>query len=92
MTCLLALLGALFPRILLVAFWLTGYGGRAFDTLLVPLLGFFLMPYTTCFYAIALNNFGGLKGFGLALLIIGVIFDLGNWRGTQAGYRRHRVR
>lgn len=91
MPCLLALIAAFFPRLLLVVFWLTGYGGRAFESILFPLLGFFLMPYTTCFYAIAQNQFGGPQGMGLALVIVGVIFDVGGWGGTRNGYRdRHK--
>ena len=86
MPCLLALIGAFFPRILLVVFWLTGYGGRAFDTVLIPLLGFFLMPFTTCFFAIAHNQLGGIDGLGLAFVIVGVIFDMGGWGGTHSGY------
>ena len=92
MPCLLALLGAFFPRVLLVLFWLTGYGGRAFETMLVPLLGFLFMPFTTCFYAIATNSFGGLQGMGLFLLILGVIFDLGGWGGTHSSAKRRRAR
>ena len=90
MPCLLALIAAFFPRLLLFGFWLTGYGGRAFDTVLIPLLGFCLMPYTTCFYAIAHNQFGGAEGMGLALIILGVVFDVGGWGGTRKGYRHRR--
>lgn len=92
MPCLLAGLGAFFPRIALVLIWLTGYGAKAFDTILFPLAGFFLMPFTTCFYAIAINQFGDIKGFGLALVIVGVFFDLGGWGGARSGYRYRRTR
>lgn len=88
MPCLFTVLGLFFPRIALVLVWLTGYGSRAFDTMLVPLLGFFLMPFTTLFYAIALNEFGAVKGLGLLLVIVGVLFDLGGWGGAGSNYRR----
>jgi hypothetical protein len=92
MPCLLAAVGALFPRITLVLMWLVGYGGQAFNTVLVPLLGFFFLPFTTCFYAIARNEFGAVQGWGMALLILVVVLDLGSWgQGTQSG-RRYRNR
>lgn len=92
MPCLLALIGAFFPRIALVFIWLVGYGSRAFDTALVPLIGFFVMPYTTLFYAIAMNEIGAIKGMGLAFVIVGVILDIGGWGGTHRGYRHGRTR
>lgn len=91
MPCFFALLGAFFPRIALFFVWISGYGSAAFETVLFPLLGFFLMPFTTLAYAIAINEFG-LQGLGLALLIVGVILDVGGWGGTHSGYRYRRSR
>jgi len=91
MPCLFALIGAFFPRIALVAVWLSGYGGAAFQSVLIPLLGFFVMPFTTLFYAIGMNEFG-MQGMGVALLIVGVILDVGGWGGTRSGYRHGRTR
>ena len=87
MCCLFAL-AAFFPRIALIVMWLTGYGSAAFATVLWPVLGFFLMPFTTCGYALAMNEFGGIQGLGLALVIIGVIFDLGSHGGGGRAYRK----
>jgi hypothetical protein len=92
MPCLLVLIGAFFPRVVLVLIWLTGYGGQAFQSVIVPLAGFFLMPYTTLAYAIAMNEVGAVHGLGLALVIVGVVFDLGGWGGTHSGYQRQRRR
>lgn len=92
MPCLLILIGAFFPRIVLLLIWLTGYGGHAFQSMIVPLAGFFMMPYTTLAYAIAINEVGAVHGLGLALVILGVVFDLGGWGGTHSGYQRRRVR
>jgi hypothetical protein len=75
--------------------WLTGYGGRAFETVIWPLLGFIFLPYTSCAYALAMNEFGGISGGGLALLILGVILDIGSHGGGGAGgvrYQEARVR
>lgn len=91
MPCLFALIGAFFPRIALVVVWLSGYGASAFETMLVPLLGFLLMPFTTLAYAIAMNEFG-MHGMGVALLVLGVILDMGGWGGAHSGYRHRRRR
>jgi hypothetical protein len=84
----------MFPRLALIVMWLSGYGGRAFETILWPVLGFFFLPYTTCAYALAVNSLGGLEGWGLAALIIGVIFDFGSHGGgARSGhYHYQRVR
>lgn len=92
MPCLLVLIGAFFPRVVLVLIWLTGYGGQAFQSIIVPLAGFFLMPYTTLAYAIAMNEVGAVQGLGLVLVIVGVVFDLGGWGGTHSGYQSRRGR
>lgn len=92
MPCLLVLIGAFFPRIVLVLVWLSGYGAQAFQSMIVPLAGFFLMPYTTLAYAIAINEYGAVHGAGLALVILGVVFDMGGWGGTHSGYRSRRAR
>jgi hypothetical protein len=80
------------PRIALVVMWLTGYGSAAFQTVLWPVLGFFFLPYTTCAYAIAMNNLGGIQGLGLALLIVGVFFDLASHGGAGQSTRTYRTR
>lgn len=92
MPCLMILIGAFFPRIVLVLVWLSGYGARAFDSTIVPLAGFFVMPYTTLAYAIAMNEVGAVHGLGLVLVIVGVVFDLGGWGGTHSGYRSRQGR
>lgn len=87
--CCLGIIAVIFPRVALFGMWLTGYAGFAFDTVVWPVLGFFFMPYTTCAYAIAMNEIGELRGWGMALLIIGVFLDLGSHGGgASAGKRR----
>jgi len=88
MPCCLLALAALFPRVALVIMWLVGYGRLAFDTAIWPVLGFFFMPFTTCAYAFAMNEFGGAQGLGLALIILGVIFDIGSFGGGGRHYQR----
>lgn len=87
--CLLGCLGLAFPRIALLFMWLVKYTATAFETRLWPVLGFFFMPYTTCAYALAVNEVGALKGWGLVLIVLGVLLDLGG-HGSGAGYRYYR--
>ena len=71
----LAFLG---PRVALVLLWLfTNYLSRAFDTILWPLLGFLFLPWTTIAFAIAQNEFGGLSGLGLLVVVLGFLGDIG---------------
>ncbi|MCA9416711.1 MAG: hypothetical protein KC917_10585, partial [Candidatus Omnitrophica bacterium] len=88
--CLLVVVG-LFPRVALVLMWLTGYAQAAFTTLLFPILGFLLMPYTTCAYAIGMVETGGFRGWTLILLIIAIALDLGHLGGSGAYQRRRTV-
>src|SRR5690349_831638 len=50
--CLLALLALISPRLVLFLLWLfSNVLSRAFDSWVVPFLGFFLLPWTTLTYA-----------------------------------------
>lgn len=87
-SCLLALLGAIAPRLALILMWLfTDLLGRAFDSFIIPLLGFIFLPLTTVIYVFVGPN--GLGTFDWILLIIGVLIDLGSY-GSGAYGRRGR--
>ena len=89
MCCLLVLVAFFTPRIVLFILWLfTNYLSRAFDGWILPMLGFFFLPATTLAYAIAQNEFGGLNGLGLVVLIIGFALDIGLLGG---GARQRRT-
>jgi len=90
MPCCLLVVALFVPRVALVVMFLTGYLAFAFNTMLWPLLGFFFMPYTTCAYAVGMNEAGGFQGWSLILLIAGVVFDLGGHGGAAAGRRSRR--
>lgn len=92
MPCLVILLALIVPRVALMLMWLTSYTSHAFETRIWPLLGFVLMPYTTCAYAIGMNTAGGFKGWTLLLLILAVVFDLGGHGGGARQTRRRIVR
>lgn len=89
MGCLIALLGLITPRVVLAVLWLfTNYLDRAFGSYFWPLLGFFFLPTTTIAYALAENEFDGVRGWGLAIVILGVAIDLGLLGGGAKGRRR----
>lgn len=90
MPCCLLLVMAFFPRIALVMMWFVGYTATAFATYFWPVLGFFVMPYTTCAYAIAMNETGGIQGWTLVLFIVAVVADVGSWGGGGSYSRRYR--
>ena len=91
--CLLAALGLLAPRVILLLMWLMHpsfvlqpFVGLALPNPLLPLLGLVLLPTTTLGYCWASASFGGLSSFsGLLVVAIGLIVDfglIGNGRGV----------
>jgi hypothetical protein len=66
------------PRFFMLLLWVfTNYLSHAFESFFWPLLGFFFLPTTTVAYAVAQNEFRGTKGWGLVVLILGVMVDFG---------------
>ena len=88
MCCVLALLAFLGPRLVTFLLWLfTTYLSRAFDGLLLPLLGFLFLPWTTIAWAIAQNELGGTNGIGLLVIVLGLLADIGVLGGGARGRR-----
>jgi hypothetical protein len=74
----MVLLALVTPRLIMFLLWaLSDYLSSAFGSFFWPLLGFFFLPTTTMAYAIAQNEFDGAKGWGLVVLILGVLVDFG---------------
>jgi hypothetical protein len=89
MPCFIALFAYFFPRVILVFVWLfSDYLGRAYQTLLWPLLGFVLMPMTTLAYAFAINANGSVTGIYAFLMVIAALADLGTHGAGPAARRR----
>jgi hypothetical protein len=90
MPCLVVLLIAAFPRVVLVLMWLfSNVLDRAYHGLVIPLLGFFFLPITTIVYAWMVTNGLPLQGVNIFLLVIAVLLDAGS-HGGGAGYYRRR--
>ena len=85
MCCLVALVALISPRVALVVVWLfSNWLNRAFDSWIVPLMGFFLLPWTTLAYA-AMWVYGhnGVTGFEWFFVILAFLVDLSSWTGGR---------
>jgi hypothetical protein len=84
--CFLALLALISPRLVLFLLWIFGdLLSRAFDSWIVPLLGFFLLPWTTLAYAAFWDSGRHVSGFEWFFVILAFLIDLGSYdRGRRA--------
>jgi hypothetical protein len=83
MGCLVALIALISPRLALVLLWLfSDLLSRAFDSWIVPLLGFFVLPWTTLAYA-GMWDAGSNKvdGFEWFIVALAFVVDLGSYVG-----------
>ena len=91
MGCLVILLALLSPRLALVAVWLfSDILSRAFDSWLLPLIGFFILPWTTLAYA-GMWDYGPgrtVEGFEWFLVIVAFVLDVGSLAGGRRARRR----
>ncbi len=78
MACLVVLLAFLSPRAALFAIFLfSNLLSRAFDSWLLPLLGFFLLPWTTLAYAVMWSSSNQVAGFEWFIVAFAFVLDLG---------------
>jgi hypothetical protein len=87
--CFVALLSLISPRLALFAIFLfSNLLGRAYDSWLVPLLGFFLLPWTTLAYAVmwsvGTNRVSGLEWF---IVILAFFIDLSSYAQSDRARR-----
>jgi hypothetical protein len=81
MACLVVLLAFVSPRLALFAIFLfSDLLSRAFDSWFVPLLGFFLLPWTTLAYAVMWSaSSNQVTGFEWFIVILAFVVDLGSY-------------
>ncbi len=88
MYCLVGCIALVTPRLAILLVVIFGdYIGRAYDTLMWPMLGFLFMPTTTLAYAWAINSRGSVEGFQLVVVVIAVLIDLGMIGGSARAGR-----
>ncbi|HET7235169.1 MAG TPA: hypothetical protein VFK59_01915 [Actinomycetota bacterium] len=88
MGCLFAIVALITPRFVLFILWLfTDYLNSAISSGWLGLLGWFILPTTTIAYAVAQNEYtapgGGLETFGVVLIVLGVVVDVGLLGGSR---------
>lgn len=91
MPCLVALLALISPRLALFAIFLfSNLLSRAFDSWLLPLVGFFLLPWTTLAYTVMWDvGTRTVNGFEWFIVILAFLADLGSYAGGRS-YRYSR--
>ena len=90
MCCIFAALFALGPRAAIFIWWLIEplRWQSAFDTVIWPIVGFFILPWTTLAYGV-MWDIGTHKVSGFEWFVVGLAFlvDLGSYGGTARGRR-----
>ena len=93
MPCVAVLFALISPRLALVVVWLfSDILGRAYDSTIVPLLGFFLLPWTTLAYAVMWDS-GSHEVTGLEWFLVALAFlaDLASYAGGRTSRARSRA-
>jgi hypothetical protein len=90
--CLLALLALISPRLVLFLLWIfSDVLSRAYDGWIVPLIGFFLLPWTTLAY-VAFWDWGPgrhVTGVEWLFVVLAFLIDLGSFgHGGRRATRR----
>lgn len=88
--CLVLIFALLSPRLaLFVLFLFSDLLSRAFDSWIVPLLGFFLLPWTTLAYAAMWASSDSVNGFEWFIVVLAFLIDVGAFAG--GGKRRRET-
>jgi hypothetical protein len=88
MGCLLALLALISARLAL--FFIAIFSdllSDAFESWFVPLLGFFLLPWTTLMYAVLWDSGHRVYGFEWFLVVFAFLIDLASYAGGDRARR-----
>jgi hypothetical protein len=83
--CLAAVLALISPRLAIFALWLfSDILSRSMDSWLLPLIGFFILPWTTLAYAV-MWDVGTNAVTGFEWFVVGLAFlaDIGSYAGGQ---------
>jgi hypothetical protein len=89
MPCLIALFALISPRLALFFVWIfSDILSGAYDSWIVPVLGFFLLPWTTLAYAVmwdaGTNRVSGFEWFIVALAFLADVASYAGGRSYQS--------
>jgi hypothetical protein len=89
MPCLVVLLALIGPRVAIIGMAIfSDILSRAYDGVLLPLLGFFLLPWTTLAYAFMWDTgTNEVHGFEWFIVALGFLADLSSIGGGVRGRR-----
>ena len=89
MGCFVVLLALLSPRVAIIAVWLfSDLLSRAFESWLVPFIGFFLLPWTTLAYAVMYSSENRVYGFEWFIVGLAFIIDISAYTQSSRLSRR----
>jgi hypothetical protein len=87
--CFVLLLALISPRLaIVITFLFSDVMERAYDGWLVPVLGFFLLPWTTLAYAWMYDSGRTVEGLEWFLVGLAFVFDLGSYTGGRRARKR----
>jgi len=86
MPCLIALFALISPRLAIVFVAIfSDILSRAYDSWLLPLIGFFLLPWTTLAYAVMWDvGTRDVNGFEWFIVVLAFLADLGSYVGGRS--------
>ena len=93
MPCLIGCFALFFPRVAILLIWLFGNGWlqAAYSSMIWPIIGFFVMPFTVLAYALAWHVGGQrVDGFGIVVIILAVLMDLGIIGGSASNKKMRK--
>jgi len=81
MGCFVVLFALISPRLALFFVWIfSDWLSRAYDSWALPLIGFFLLPWTTLAYAVMWElGTNGVTGFEWFIVVLAFLADLGSY-------------
>jgi hypothetical protein len=89
--CFVFLIAFLGPRFGILIYWL-GWPARwelAFDSFIVPFIGFLILPWTTLAWLLVAPS--GVRSFDYVILALAFIADAGSLGGGGDRYRRRQM-